>query len=82
MLSKLEGVKQVSVNLATEKAAVEYDPEVVKLSAIKLSIEKAGYIPKTIENTDVDEDRQQKEKEIRAMKVRFIVAASFGLPLL
>lgn len=82
VLSKLEGVKQVSVNLATEKAAVEYDPEVVKLSAIKLSIEKAGYIPKTIENTDVDEDRQQKEKEIRAMKVRFIVAASFGLPLL
>ncbi|HOF94178.1 MAG TPA: heavy metal translocating P-type ATPase [Clostridia bacterium] len=82
VLSKLEGVKQVSVNLATEKAAVEYDPEVVKLSAIKLSIEKAGYIPKTIENTDVDEDRQQKEKEIRAMKVKFIVAASFGLPLL
>lgn len=82
VLSKLEGVKQVSVNLAAEKAAVEYDPQLIKLSAIKHSIEKAGYTPKTIEKTDVDEDRLRKEREIHSMKLRFIVAASFGLPLL
>ncbi|MFA9381549.1 MAG: heavy metal translocating P-type ATPase, partial [Acetanaerobacterium sp.] len=72
-----------SVNLATEKATVDYDPQTVKLSAIRQSIEKAGYKALRIENNGaVDEDRLRKEKAIRTLQIKFIVAAVFGVPLL
>ncbi len=41
-IKRLSGVHSASVNLATHRAAVEYDPSVVRLSAIRQAIEKAG----------------------------------------
>ncbi len=81
-IDKLEGVKKVSVNLATEKATVEYDPNVIRLSAIKQCIENAGYKALEIDKTTVDEDKLRKEKQIRTLWIKFTVAAVFGLPLL
>ncbi|NLX92531.1 MAG: heavy-metal-associated domain-containing protein, partial [Clostridiales bacterium] len=43
MIAKMDGVTAATVNLATEKATVEYDRKKVKLSAIKQTIEKLGY---------------------------------------
>ncbi|HRT82655.1 MAG TPA: heavy metal-associated domain-containing protein, partial [Oscillospiraceae bacterium] len=43
VVGKMEGVKSVSVNLATEKAVVEYDRKALKLSSIRQGIEKIGY---------------------------------------
>jgi len=81
-LRKLEGVESAVVNLATEKATVIYDQRVLRLSAIKEAIIKAGY--KVIETSKnmADEDKLRKEKEIRILWTKFIIAASFGLPLL
>ncbi|MDR1218871.1 MAG: heavy metal translocating P-type ATPase [Treponema sp.] len=82
-IRKLEGVESVSVNLATEKAAVIYNPRTIRISAIKNAIEKSGY--KALDfSTDgaVDEDKLRKEREIRVLWTKFIVSASFGLPLL
>ncbi len=42
-LSRVNGVFAASVNLATEKARVDYDPAVVRLDDIKSAVEKAGY---------------------------------------
>ncbi len=42
---KLDGVESISVNIATDKANIDYDPSKVKLSQIKAAIEKAGYKP-------------------------------------
>jgi P-type Cu+ transporter len=42
-LESLEGVKAASVNLATEKARVEYDSELVDSSAMKAKIKELGY---------------------------------------
>jgi len=42
-LSELEGIESASVNLAAEKATVVYDPEKVKMDAMKEAVEKAGY---------------------------------------
>ena len=81
-ISKLEGVIKASVNLATEKATVEYDPHQIKLSNIKACVENIGYQVLEIEKTSVDEDRLRKEKEIRTLWTKFTVAAVFGLPLL
>ena len=82
-IRKLNGVASVSVNFATEKATVSYDPQQVRLSAIREAIEKAGYKALEIKKTAAsDEDRARKQKEIRTLWTKFIVAAVFSLPLL
>src|SRR5687767_5645036 len=42
-LAKVDGVAAASVNLATERATVAYDPGVVGLDRLQAAIEKAGY---------------------------------------
>jgi Cu+-exporting ATPase len=85
-LRKLGGVESAVVNLATEKATVVYDPRALRLSAIKEAIVKAGY--QVIENSKdmadgaFDVDKLRKEKEIKILWTKFIIAASLGLPLL
>ncbi|MDD2418568.1 MAG: heavy metal translocating P-type ATPase [Oscillospiraceae bacterium] len=80
---KTEGVLHASVNIATEKATLEYDSSVIRLSGIKQVIEKAGYKALDIENNSlVDQDKIKKEKEIRTLWIKFIVSAGFGIPLL
>jgi|AKZA01.1.fsa_nt_gi copper-(or silver)-translocating P-type ATPase len=82
VVSKLEGTARATVNLTTEKLAVTYDPQVVKLSDIKQVIMKAGYQTKDIEqHRDDDYDRIQKENHINSLKHRFIVSVIFGVPL-
>jgi len=78
----LDGVVKANVNLATEKATVEYDTAKIRLSAIKQAIERAGYKALEIEKNTVDEDRLRKQKEIRTLWIKFAISAVFGLPLL
>jgi P-type Cu+ transporter len=42
-ISDIPGVNKVEVNLANEKAALEYDPSKVKLDTIEKAIEEIGY---------------------------------------
>ena len=42
-LAKVEGVGEASVNLATEKAKVVYNPSIASLERLKVAVEKAGY---------------------------------------
>lgn len=83
VVEKLNGVESVSVNLATEKASIKYNPDQVRLSEIKHVIAKAGYKALEIQNVlQVDEDKLRKEKEIRVLWTKFTVAAVFAIPLL
>ncbi|MGN0732109.1 MAG: heavy metal translocating P-type ATPase [Treponema sp.] len=82
-ISELEGVTDVNVNFAAEKAFVTYNPQKVRPSAMKKAVLKAGYQP--LENKGAgaeDEDRKRREKEINTMKKKFIAAAIFAFPLL
>ncbi|MDR1353154.1 MAG: heavy metal translocating P-type ATPase [Treponema sp.] len=82
-IRRLNGIESVSVNLATEKAAVSYDPQTVRLPAIREVIEKAGYKALDFSRKEaVDEDQIRKERDIRILKTKFIIAASLALPLL
>ncbi|MDR2740771.1 MAG: heavy metal translocating P-type ATPase [Treponema sp.] len=82
-IRKLEGIESASVNLATEKASVVYNPQVLRLSAIKEAIEKAGYQAlEASKDGALDEDRLRKEREIKTLRTKFIVAVSFAVPLL
>ena len=83
VLAKLEGVESVSVNLATEKASVTYQPQQVRLSTIREAIEKIGYQAQESNRADAaEEDRARKEKEIQTMWRKFIVSTVFTAPLL
>lgn len=83
VVGKMEGVSGSSVNFATEKATVKYDPSKVRISEIKQAIAKAGYKALEIESKNaVDEDKARKEKEIRTLWTKFIVSAVFSVPLL
>jgi len=42
-IRKVPGVNRANVNLSTERASVEYDPVIAKISEIVKKIEKAGY---------------------------------------
>lgn len=82
-IKKLDGVISVTVNFATEKATVVYNPQKVRLSVIKESIEKSGYEALEISKSyAVDEDMERKQKEIKTLWTKFIISAVFSLPLL
>ncbi|MDR1136633.1 MAG: heavy metal translocating P-type ATPase [Clostridiales Family XIII bacterium] len=82
-IGKMEGIVEVSVNFASEKAAVTYESGKTRVSAIRAVIEKAGYeAPEISETNAVEEDRARREKEIRTMWTKFIVSAVFSIPLL
>jgi Cu+-exporting ATPase len=82
-VGRLAGVEDASVNLATEKATVTYNPSIIRLSAIKEAIGKAGYQALEISGgAAVDADKLRKEKEIRILKIKFAAAAALGFPLL
>jgi len=78
---KLNGVIESNVNFATEKLTVSFEPSLVKTNDIKKAIAKGGYTALE-EESNVDLDKEKKEKEIKALWNRFLISAIFGVPLL
>lgn len=78
---KLDGVVESTVNYATEKLTISFEPSKVRVSDIKKAIEKAGY--KALEEeVTVDSDKERKEHEIKVLWRKFIISAIFTVPLL
>lgn len=74
-------VNAVNVNLSTEKAFVEYDASLLRLSEIKQAISKAGYKPLEIEVDNVDEDQKRKDNQLKKKRIELTVALAFSIPL-
>ena len=82
-IKKLDSAVEVSVNFATEKAVVTYNPDAVRLSSIREAIEKAGYtVSESCKSDITDADKMQKQKEMKTLWVKFILSAAFAVPLL
>lgn len=82
-LKKLPGVVNAVVNLAVEKATVEFYSGVVSVGDIKARIEKAGFGAHDIADAaQADKEKQTREAEISRQRFRLRVAAGFSLPLL
>jgi len=81
-INKIDGVKNCAVNLTTERMTVQFDPSITDLNVIKNRVEKIGYGWEEIKKETVDDDKKRKEKEIKTLRRKFIVAAVFGFPLL
>lgn len=78
-MNKAEGVLSAEVNIATNKATIEYDPNIIRLSEMKQVISKAGYTPLDIEQKrEISQGESEEKKMWREMKI----AALFTVPLL
>ncbi|WP_209122282.1 cation-translocating P-type ATPase [Alkalihalobacillus sp. BA299] len=79
VVGKMEGVKEVQVNLPLEKGSVSFYEGITDLEMITSKIQKLGFEAK------VDEDERpnvdEKEQEIRKQRNKFVFALIFSLPL-
>ncbi len=78
-LKKVDGVLQATVNLATEKATVTYDPAKVTDDKLSSAVSNVGY--QALINEEIKtEDAEQKEKqqELRALRFKVIVSLVLG----
>ncbi|MET8522226.1 heavy metal translocating P-type ATPase [Nocardioides sp. NPDC004968] len=89
-ISRVEGVEDANVNLATETALVHFDPTRTDLAEISAAIEKAGYQAvlrsSTVDNPqepEVEDDRDvRRETELVQLKRRWVTALAVGLGLM
>ena len=81
-LSAAPGVLRASVNLASEKAAVEYDPAVISPSDMIKIVEGLGYGARREEEVEEDRERLEREKQARRLLISFIAGAVLTAPLM
>jgi Cu+-exporting ATPase len=85
-LQEVEGVTSVNVNLATEKAAVEYNPSRTGLDDFKKAVEDAGYGIGAVvsEETPVTTDTvaESNRREVRTLRNKLIFAGAIGAYML
>ena len=87
-ISKVEGIKNVTVNFASEKASFEYNPKEVDLKEIEKIVEDAGY---TINLTDINPEgkkpdntknyEEQHSDYEKRLKKDFIFALVLTIPI-
>ena len=79
------GVREASVNLATEKATVLLVPGETTVDDLRRAVRAAGYeIPEEIpsEAAAPDRERAERERENRLLRIKFLVGAALSLPVL
>lgn len=79
VLNKMDGIDTATVNLATERATVSFNPTEVSLADIVQRIEKIGYGAEVYKQEAPTDFRKQ---ALRRKKVKLIVSAVLSLPLL
>lgn len=84
LISELNGVNKVEVNLASEKAAIEFDPNQLRLDAIEKAIQEIGYkvvyekITLKIVGISDSSDSEKIEQNLNQMDGIKSVSANFG----
>lgn len=79
-LNKMEGVANANVNLALEKATIEFNPSEITIADIIAKVEKLGY--GAHQKQQNEETVDYREKAIKNQKRKFIISAILSLPLL
>jgi len=74
-LAALDGVSEASVNLATEKATVLYQPGLLEKADFRKVIEDLGYEVCGFDEILADRERQARAEEIRRQKRKFVFSA-------
>jgi P-type Cu+ transporter len=80
VLKKMDGIKNATVNLATESAAIEYNPSQITIDQMIDRIDKIGYEAK--EKINRKTKQEHKEEEIKEKKRKFLLSVMLSTPLL
>ena len=80
VLGRKDGIESAFVNLATAKAIVQYDENKMSLPDIISAIEGLGF-GASEEVEGVDTERENREKEMKKLKISFIFSLVFTIPL-
>ena len=75
-LNKMDGVVQANVNLALEKATVEFNPSAVSTKELIQKVEKLGY-GAMLKVRDEKETVDHRQKEIEKQQGKFIYSLLF-----
>ena len=82
-LQKLPGVYAANVNLATEKAVVEYNSSELTITEMQAKVKQLGYEAHKMEDgLAADREKDLREAEINNQKWRFLLSAVLSFPLL
>ncbi len=83
-LSKTPGVANASVNFATARASVEYDPGSAEVNDLIGAVEDIGYGATFVKNENEAQDAERTERaaEHKILLRKFLVAAILSFPVL
>lgn len=82
VLNRVPGVFRAAVNLATEKAVIEYNPAEVDVQQLKKAVNDAGYKAAEIEDVPTAElEEKEREREIRRQKRLVVFSGVLSVPL-
>ena len=82
-LRSAKGVIQANVNFATERASVEYVPDLITVRDLKKAVQEAGYEVLEVKEEDiVEKERLAREKELSRLKWKFFIGAVLLVPIL
>ena len=81
-LNSLAGVQAANVNLTTERATVDYQPEEIKVTDLIKAIQSLGYEAEKIGEVSRDWEAQEKELEIKTLRNLLVISIALSLPLL
>lgn len=74
-LKKVGGVINANVNLASEKANVEYVPGNANIDQLLAAVKKAGYSAQAADDANADSEEEAREKEYKTQRNKFFLGA-------
>ncbi|GMA60639.1 cation transporter [Alicyclobacillus fastidiosus] len=81
VVARIDAVKSVNVNLATEKARISYMPGAVEESDLIRAVEKAGYGAKFASQSSLQKERDKRDRDYTRAVMKFWVSVVLTLPL-
>ncbi len=84
-LAKVPGVESVAVNLATERATVDFYPGVASVADLRAAVERAGYgvAPAATDAGDAtDHVAEERAREIASLRHKFTLSLAVGLAIM
>jgi len=81
-LNSVKGVVKATVNLATEKATVEYSPEIVSVRELKRTVTDSGYKVLDVEEKDlVEKEKAAREAEFKRLRNKLFIGVILVIPI-
>lgn len=78
-LEKVDGVINANVNLANEKANIEYIPGKTNVDQLIAAVKKAGYSTKVAGDANADTEKVAREKEYKKQRNKFLLGALLSI---